>query len=158
MCDPVTATVLAIATTGVSIYAQNEAADAQRDAINAQAESERREALESAEEELGQRVRAACEQRARMRVAAGEAGALGQSFAASINQSLQDQDNDAALVAKNVAFSQRAADDRRNTELSQVRHVSSVEAGLAIATAGVGGVRTGKRLRDVREGKSTSSH
>ena len=99
-------------------------------------------------------TRAARERRSRMRVAAGESGALGKSFAASINQSLQDQDNDAAVVAENVAFSQRGIDSRRNVALSRVRSVSSVEAGLAIATSGVRGVEAGRRLQEAREGGS----
>lgn len=153
MCDPVTMTVLAVASTGVSLYAQHETAKAQSDAIKTQQENERRETLERNEEELGQRVRAARESRARARVAAGESGALGASFAASMNQSLQDQDNDAALVAKNVAFSQRATDDRANTALSSIRSPSALEAGLQIGTAGVQGYDAGLSLQAKRKAK-----
>lgn len=154
MCDPLTMSALAIASTGVSIFAQNESAEAQADAINAQADAEREQALDAAEEELGARVKAARERRSRMRVAAGESGALGQSFAAAINQSIQDQDADAALVAKNVAFSQRGIDSRQATGLSRVRTVSGLDAGLQIATAGVRGVEAGRRLEEAREGGS----
>ncbi len=155
MCDPVTMSVLAIATAGVQTYAQHQTAKAQADAINAQRKNEREEALESAEEELGQRIRAARERRSRARVAGGESGALGNSFIASINQSLQDQDMDAAIVQKNVAFAQRGIDDRANTALAGIRSPSALEAGLNIATAGVQGFSLGQSISDRRKAVGT---
>ena len=134
---------LSIASTATSLYAQHGAAKAQAAGIRTQQEHEREEAAESAEEDLGQRIRASRERRARARVAAGESGALGASFAASINQSLTDMNMDAALVAKNAAFAQRGIDDRANAALSQIRDPSALEAGLQIAGAGVSGYRAG---------------
>lgn len=159
MCIPVAAlpavmTGLSVAATGVAVYAQHQTAKAQADAIGVQAENERRETLERNEEELGQRVRAAREARARARVAAGESGALGASFAASMNQSLQDQDNDAALIQKNVAFANRATNDRANTALADIRSPSALEAGLQIAGAGLQGYNAGLSLKAKREGRS----
>jgi len=146
MCEIISATTMmyiSIATTAVSIYAQSETAKAQKAQIGAQQEHEREEVAEAAEEELGQRIRASRERRARARVAAGESGALGASFAASINQSLTDENMDAALIAKKSAFTQRGIDDRANTALSQIRSPSALEAGLQIATAGISGYQTG---------------
>lgn len=148
MCDFVTPTVMAvmaITSAGVSAYATNQSAKAQKQAIRSQQESEEAEALERNEEELGQRVRANREARERARVAAGESGAMGASFAASMNQSIADQDMEAALVQKNVAFSQRATEDRANTAISQVREVSALEAGLNMASAGAQAYKSGKR-------------
>ena len=88
MCGVVeTFTVLSIASAAVSVYAQDQTAKAQTRAIRNQQENEREEVYAQAEEDLGQRIRASRERRARARVAAGESGALGASFAASINQS-----------------------------------------------------------------------
>ncbi len=154
MCDPVTLTVLAIATTGVNLYAQSQTAKAQRNTINQQAENEREETLEAGEEELGVRIRAARESRARARVAAGESGALGASFAAQLNQSLSDSNLDAALVAKQIAFSQRNVDDRANVALAGIRSPSALEAGLQIASAGVSGFATGQSIQDRKSAKS----
>ena len=120
-----------------------ETADAQSKMIKGQAEREREEVGEAAEEELGQRIRASRERRARARVSAGESGALGASFAASINQSLTDENMDAALVAKKAAFAQRGIEDRANVALSQIRDPSALEAGLQIASAGAQGYQTG---------------
>lgn len=155
MCDPVTMTILAVATTGINIYAQNQTAKAQRQATEVQAENERMEALESSEEEIGQRIRAAREARSRARVAAGESGALGASFAASINQSLQDQDTDIALVSKNLAFQQRGIEDRANVAFAGIRKTSALQAGLQIATAGASGFAIGQTIAERKKGKTT---
>lgn len=144
--------IAAMASAGVSAYATHQSAKAQSDAMKSQAETERLETSAAAEEELGQRIRAARESRARARVAAGESGAMGASFAAMVNQSLQDQDMDTALVSKNLAFQQRGIDDRLATGLSQVRDVSAVEAGLNIATSGVSGYQTGLSIKAARKG------
>jgi len=152
MCEPTTLfAIVSVATAGVGVYAQHQTAKAQADAINAQRGNEREEALESTEEELGQRIRAARERRARARVAGGESGALGNSFIASVNQSLQDQDMDAALAQKNLAFSQRGTDDRANTALSSIRDPSAIEAGLNIATAGFQGYSAGQSIASRRK-------
>jgi hypothetical protein len=138
---------LAAATAAVGVYAQRQTAKAQARNIGIQQEHEREEAVEAATEELGQRIRANREQRARARVAAGESGVGGASFAASLNQSLQDQDETVALAAKNVAFAQRGIDDRANTALSQIRSPSALEAGLTIASAGAQGYSTGLSIK-----------
>ena len=153
MCEPTTLAVLAIASSAASMYAQHQSAKAQTKAMQVQAETEREEAKAQAEEELGQRIRAAREQRERARVASSEAGAMGASFAAMVNQSLQDQDMTGALVQKNLAFQQRGVNDRLTLGLSQVRDVSAVEAGLNIAAAGASGYSTGLSIQSARKGK-----
>lgn len=155
MCEPVTiGTAVSIAATGVSLYAQDQTAKAQARAIAIQQGNEREEAYERAEEEVGERVRTAREARARALVAAGESGVGGQSFAAAMNQSLQDQDMDTALVAKNLAHQLRANEDRANTARSQIRSPSAIEAGLSIASAGLRGYETGVRLKNAKSGGS----
>jgi len=146
MCEPISATTMmyiSIASAAVGVYSQQQTAKAQKQNIRTQQENERNEVADKAEEELGARIRESRERRARARVAAGESGALGASFAASINQSIQDQDMDAALVSKNAAFAQRGIDDRANTALAGIRDPSALEAGLQIATAGAQGYQTG---------------
>lgn len=153
MCEPITATTLfylSIASSAVGIYAQTQSAKGQKAAIEAQAGREREEIGEAAEEDLGQRIRESRERRARARVSAGESGALGASFAASINQSLSDQNLEAALVAKQSAFAQRGVSDRAATALSQIRSPSALEAGLQIAGAGIQGYQTGLGIEKLR--------
>ena len=152
MCDfitPTVAAVMSISAAAVSAYATHESAKAQQ-------ESEREEVHSQAEEELGQRIRQQRERRARDRVAAGESGALGASFAASMNQSLADTDMDAALISKNSAFKQRGIDDRAAVALSQIRDPSALEAGLQIASAGAAGYRTGLGIQNLSTAETTS--
>jgi len=154
MCEVISATTmmyLSLATTAVGVYAQSETAKSQKANIRNQQEHEREEVSEAAEEELGQRIRASRERRARARVAAGESGALGASFAASINQSLSDENMDAALISKKAAFAQRGIDDRANTALSQIRSPSALEAGLKLAGAGISGYNTGLGIQTLRD-------
>jgi len=152
MCDAVSAMVaISIASAGVGLYAQRETAKAQEHLITSQSARETDEAVESAEEELGQRIKASRERRARARVAAGESGALGASFAASINQSLSDESMDAALIAKKSAFTQRGIADRANMALASIRSPSALEAGLQIAGAGISGYQTGLGIEKLRK-------
>lgn len=154
MCEIITASTLmylSLATTAVGVYAKTQTAKAQREQITTQAGREREEVSEAAEEELGQRIRASRERRARARVAAGESGALGASFAASINQSLSDEQMMAARVSKKSAFAQRGIEDRAQTALSQIRSPSALEAGLQIASAGVTGYQAGLSIEALRK-------
>lgn len=164
MCEPISATTMtyiSLASAAVSTYAQMETSKAQAEQIGVQQENERREAKAVAEEELGVRVKEAREKRSRARVAAGESGALGASFAAQINQSLMEQDIMAAKIAKGTAFAQRGIDDRAATALANARGPSSLEAGLTIAGAGAKAFSAGIEARRARqaaaEGSSTIS-
>jgi hypothetical protein len=139
-------TALSIATAATSLYAQQQTAKAQTKSVQAQADAEREEIGAAAEEDIGDRIKAARQRRARATVAAGESGALGASFAASINQSLSDEHLDVAKVAKNAAFASRGVTDRANVSLSQIRSPSALEAGLTIAGAGISGYRSGSEL------------
>lgn len=150
MCGPaipIAMAALAVASTANSIYQTNKAAKQQAEVMNDMADNEREEIQAAAQEEMGERVRLAREARARARVAAGESGAMGQSFAAMINQSIQDQDESAGLVAKNASLQKRAVDDRLKTSLSQIRTVSSTEAGLQLASSAVGGYNSGLSIK-----------
>jgi hypothetical protein len=131
---------------------QRSAAKAQNKAITAQQVSEAKEARDKTEEELGATIRAQREARSRATVAAGESGAMGASFMASINQSIQDQDMDIALASKNLAASQRATADQANTARAGINNPSALEAGLNIASAGVSGYRSGLEISRLKAG------
>ena len=137
-CDPVTLTVAAIATTGIQIYTTNQAAKATFKAQNEQAKNALEEKQSAAEEELGQRLKEFRKTRARARVAGGESGAQGQSFAVGLNQTIQDQNADTGIINKNLVLSQRQTLNDLKTANSNVRTVSGLEAGLQIGTAALG--------------------
>ena len=144
MCDPVTMTTLAIATTGYGIYQTNRAAEAQFDAQNQRAAAALEEQATSATEEIGARMKEYRKVRARARVAGGESGAQGQSFAVGLNQTIQDQDEAAALVAKNLALGSRSTLLDLASANASVRTISGLEAGLQIGSAGLGAYRGAK--------------
>lgn len=137
MCGIVEAAVaLSIATTGYGIYQTNEAAKNQFQAQQQRTEAALEEQATQATEEIGARMKEYRKVRARARVAGGESGAQGQSFAVGLNQLIQDQDETRALVAKNLALGGRSALTSLDAANSAVRTVSGLEAGLQIANAG----------------------
>ena len=154
MCNPTAGMWISMAMSAAQTYAQHETATAQAKAIGVQQENERMEARDIAEEQLGERVKEAREKRARARVAAGESGALGASYAAMINQSIADQDMMAAKIAKGLAFSQRGIEDRANVALAGIQDPSALEAGLTIGAAGASGYQQGAEWEDARKARN----
>ena len=153
MCDPVSIAALAAASAGVNAYAQNQTAKAQSKAFDQAAVVQKEEAMAVAEENLGDRIKAAREQRSRARVAQGESGLSGQSFALSLNQSIQDQNQDAARATKNLAMQERGIEQGLASSKASIRKVSALEAGLNIASAGISGYSSGSALERARSGK-----
>jgi hypothetical protein len=126
-----------MAIAGIQVYSTNQAAKATFKAQNEQATSALEERTDAAEEELGQRMKEFRKARARARVAGGESGAQGQSFAVSLNQSVQDQNIEAGIVNKNLVLGQRKILTDLNVANASVRTVSGLEAGLQIGGAGL---------------------
>lgn len=157
MCDPVTMATLAIATTGYSVYQTNQSAKAQFAAQRQQAEHALEEQQTRSEEELGARMKEYRKTRARARVAGGESGAQGQSFAVSLNQLIQDQDADIALAHKNLALGQRSTLTDLASAGASVRTVSGLEAGLQIATAGAGAYSSAKKAGETIKGAGSKN-
>ena len=147
MCDPVTLTTLAIATTGYSIYQTNEAAKNQFQAQQQRTEAALEEQATQATEEIGARMKEYRKVRARARVAGGESGAQGQSFAVGLNQMLQDQDEDVALVSKNLSLGSRSTILDLASANASVRTVSGLEAGLQIGAAGASAYAGAKKAQ-----------
>jgi hypothetical protein len=135
MCGVTELTLLSIATTGFTVYQQNQAAKSTFKAQHKQAEAALEEQQSAAEEDMGQRLKQFRKQRARARVAGGESGAQGQSYAVALNQSLQDQDEVAGIISKNLSLGQRSKVMDLAAANSQVRTVSGLEAGLQIASS-----------------------
>lgn len=133
---PAVQAALAIATTGFGIYQTNRAAKNQFQAQQQQAQHMLEEQAAKATEELGARMKEYRKVRARARVAGGESGAQGQSFAVGLNQLIQDQDETAGLVAKNLALGARSTITSLESANASVRSISGLEAGLQIAQTG----------------------
>lgn len=153
MCDPVTLTTLAIATTGYSVFQSNAAAREQFRAQAKQAEQAVEEKQVAATEELGARMKERRKIRARARVAGGESGAQGQSFSVSLNQMLQDADEEAALIGKNLSLGQRQVMTDLASAQASVRTISGLEAGLQIAAAGASAYASGSKAEQTTTGE-----
>ncbi len=157
MCEPTTLAALAIASTGFSIYTQNQAARQQFRAQRQQAEAAMEEQQAAAEIELGARLKEFRKQRARARVAGGESGAQGQSYAVALNQSIQDQDEIAGIINKNLALGQRSTLLDLASANAATRTVSGLEAGLQIATAGTAAYSSAKKAETTIKGAGSKN-
>ena len=152
MCDPVSMTALAVASSAAGVYGQYQAANAQVDAANdaAAASAEELEAQQS--KQAGDRVRAARREAARARVAAGEAGVAGQSFEAQLKQAFGDANQDIAVVAKQGSFTGRAINANLKSNTASAKSITPLSSALQIASSGVRGYTSGLQIKQARSG------
>jgi hypothetical protein len=154
MCDPVSAMVaLSVVTAGVGIKTQYDQAKAQQGALDAQAQHQAEELAAQRDDEIGARMRAARQAAARRLVAAGEAGVAGQSTGIAILNDFGQANQDAAKVAKQAAFADRANQDQYRAALSNISKPNGFSAGLQIANAGLSGYVAGTALKGSMAGK-----
>ena len=151
MCDPVSMSVLAIASAGAGAYSQHKAANAQVDAANEQAEAQAEEMTAQRDQQIGQRVEAARAERARMRVAAGEAGVSGASFEAQLRHSLGSVNQDVAVAKKQSSFNTRAINANLKSNTASTKGVNALSSGLQIASAGASGYSAGLDIKAKRK-------
>jgi hypothetical protein len=146
MCDPITATVLTIASTAVGANSQRSAARKQFRSNATQREQQSEELQAQASVKAGERIKEARAEQARLRVAGGEAGVTGLSFEAQLLDSAFQADQDIALIDQNLAFADRASETRFQSANNSVNNPSGFQTGLAIAGAGVNAYTTASRL------------
>lgn len=148
MCAPVAAmTALAVASSAASVYSQTQSANAQVDAANKQAQQAANQQAYATEAEMGERVKQARAEQAKMTVAAGEAGVGGLSFEAAITDSLLQQNLDLGAIQKQGQFNNAAIKTNLESATAGTR-INKVAAGLQVATAGANGYITGKNIED----------
>ena len=140
MCDPVTATVLAVTTAAVGQIGAYKSGKAQAAALAYQSQVQADEISRAAGNELTERARAARRERAAARAAGSEAGInLGSgSFIAALQNSAMNQINDQGLIIQNERNQQRARVAQTRSLASQIQVPSGLSAALAIGSAGVG--------------------
>lgn len=159
MCDPVTATVLAVATAAASVHTQIKAANAQESAIRQQMELASEENRRVASAELFDQSRAARVQQGRTMAAAGEAGLSLSS--GSIQGLLTDiamqrtLQGDRTIANMESRHAQNVAEG--SSMLSQIQKPTALGAGLQIASAGAGAYSSASSLKLQREGASTAA-
>jgi len=129
-------TALAIAGAGASTYSQIQAANTQAAALNAQRKAQAEELHAREQQQMGERVKQARKERARMLVAAGEAGVRGPSFEAQLMNSFSQQNQDLATIRKQGFFNNRASEASIGSAFASIRKPNVLSAGLQIADAG----------------------
>lgn len=153
MCDPLSATILAVASTAATIYSANRAADAQEAAIRDQLSMLEAESVTTETADVNEHLRAMRKEQARIRVAAGEAGL--QLGSGSIETLLKDSMMQTSLAASNTRLNaerdRRAARAEANRGLSGIQKDTFLGAGLKLASAGVSGWSQGSSLQISRE-------
>lgn len=150
MCSPMIAmAALAVASTAAEKKAQVDAGNAQVHAAEDQAQQQANQSYAQSTQQLGERAQQAQAQRARMSVAAGEAGVSGNSFHEAIADSLMRQSMDAAAIQKQAEFNSAAIDTNLRSATAGTK-VNPAAAGLQIASAGVGGYYQGREIEEYR--------
>lgn len=133
MCEPIT--ILTIATAAIGAVGAKQQADAQEESIERQQEAQAEEAHASAQQAMGKRVAQARRERARLKVAAGEANIGGASFESQLMNSLFQEDFDLADINKQSQFTQRGINAGAEMAYSRVEQPNLALAGLQIAGA-----------------------
>ncbi|HUF73738.1 MAG TPA: hypothetical protein VMR74_12655 [Gammaproteobacteria bacterium] len=148
MCEPVSlSTALMVASSTAAVYGQYQQAGAQTDALALQRQHQQEEIQAQADERAGERVKQARAERARLRVAAGEAGVSGISFEDQLYDTYLQEDLDLGILAKDSRFADRASDARYRSGLAGVNRPSVLGAGLQIAGAGYAGHSQGLQIK-----------
>lgn len=159
MCDPLSATILAVASSAATIYSANKAASAQEAAIREQLALLEEESVKTETADVNEHLRAMRKEQARIRVAAGEAGL--QLGSGSIETLLKDSMMQTSLAASNTRLNaerdRRAARAEANSSLSSIQKDTLLGAGLKIASAGVSGYSQGRALQITRNNNATAA-
>lgn len=136
MCDPVTLTVIAVASAASSVIGQVQSANAANKAINAQNLSRQKEIDRSTSAEINDRLREARREQGRIAVAAGEAGL--QLESGSVEGLLFDSAQQAELSNDRSLANRESRKAAANAEAQA--HMTSkptvLGAGLQIGLAG----------------------
>jgi len=153
MCDPVTMTIVAVATSAAGIVGQVQSAKRQQAAIDAQYAQAQKEFAAKASAETNDRLREARREQSRIRVAAGEAGL---QLGGSIDLLLKDSMLQSSLAAGRIQDNQGREIDNARAEAdsmsSRIDKPTVLSAGLQIANAGLSGYQRGQSIKLSRPG------
>lgn len=159
MCDPITATVLAVATTAASVVSQVKTANAQEKALRNQMAVASEENRQVASAELFDQARAARIEKGRVLTAAGEAG-LGIN-SGSIQSLLTDIAMQKTLQGDRTIANMESRQAQNNAEaesaMSNISKPTVLGAGLQIASAGIGAYSNASSLKLQRKAASQSA-
>ena len=133
MCEIVTATTLAYAALGISAVGAGasimESRQQTKDAEDT-AQNQAEEFATERDQKLGERIKEARRERARIRVGAGESGVAGASFEAQLKNSFGQENQDIAVIKKQGGFTQRSINTNAKSNSGRF---GGLQAGLQIA-------------------------
>ncbi len=153
MCEPTTIMLgISLVAGAVSAVGQRRSAKGQMAAAATQRQVQGEEISAKAGREAGERVKQGRAERARLRVAGGEAGISGNSFAASLMDVAFQQNEDVTAVLQDAGFAQRGSEARFKSGLAGVKNPGAIETTLNIAKAGAQGYATGLQIKTARAG------
>lgn len=151
--------VAAVATTAVSLVGQQQAADAQRSAIDSQLQQNYTNIAKQQQSQENDQLRASRREESRIKVAAGEAGlSLGSQ---SIEMMLLDNQMQTGLnserIGLNTDIQRQNAQAEANHSLSQTATANALGAGLQLGLSGASGYISGSKLQATRAATSASA-
>lgn len=159
MCDPITATVLAVATTAASVVTQVKTANAQEAALRNQMAAASEENRRVASAELFDQSRAARIEQGRVMAAAGEAGLSlsGGSLQTLLTDIAMQRtlQGDRTIANMESRHAQNMAE--AESAMSNISKPTVLGAGLQIANAGVGAWSSASKLKLQRKAASDSA-
>lgn len=126
---------LSTAATAVRTYGTYQRGQARAKSVAQQRRYQAEEINASAEQEIGKRVRQARAERARMRVAAGEAGVSGRSVTEMLQNNKLKEELDSSTIRKQAGFEQRGSQSRASMASSRIKSPNLALAGLQIGGA-----------------------
>lgn len=148
MCDPITMTVLAVASTAAGIVGEVKAAKRNTAAVHEQLAEVKNQIDQKTGAEINERQRAARREQGRTKVAAGEAGL---QLGGSIDLLLKDSAMQAGLSEERSLDNRNndviAANREATSALSKIESPTILGAGLRIATAGMQGYSSGTSMK-----------
>lgn len=139
MCEPTTVGLLMAGATAASVYGQYQAGKAQAEYLEQQYETQQEQLDAQASAEANEAARKARRERARIAVAAGEAGVSGNSFEAQLHNSMFQEQSQLALINYNQKQAKAASQDQLNSALAGIQMPTALGAALQIGTSYVSG-------------------
>ena len=152
MCYPMIMMGVMAASKSLQIMGQRRATEAQFGALANQRDAQNEEIAGKAGRQMGERVKQGRAERARLRVAGGEAGITGNSFAASLMDAAFQQSDDLSAISKDTDYAQRASEAQFQSSLAGIKSPGRLENSLQIGAAAAKGYASGLQIASAKAG------
>ena len=150
MCEPSTMAALFMASSGAQLLVQNQTADRQSRALENSSQAAADQDSASKTISIGERIKQGRIERARIAVAAGESGAQGASFEATLADSLFQQEEDVSLLKKQAEFDGAAIKANAASKAAQINRPTFLGSAAKLTASGVAGYNTGLQIKSLK--------